>query len=161
MPDIVCSCRAVPQCLQGTKQITDVTVRGLRGAGSASRAIYNIWGPGAWTIVDCTAMFPAGGGLVQPKSLLPATAPKKTQGDTSKASTVLETQSPASSSVSASNSPANRPAADQSASHGQQGDKPIAPTARRSWYGWGQARSQPGHGPEEKSDEANRGTQQS
>ncbi|KAL6762401.1 hypothetical protein V8C86DRAFT_1825070 [Haematococcus lacustris] len=67
--------------LQGTKQITDVTVRGIRKDGVASNALYNLMGPGTWSVLDCTAMFPSGGGMVSPQSLLPSPPPRSTAAD--------------------------------------------------------------------------------
>jgi hypothetical protein len=64
---------------QGSKQITDVTVRGLRAKGFSNRALYNLFGPGAWAVIDTTAMFPAGDGLVQPRSILPSQYKKELQ----------------------------------------------------------------------------------
>ena len=37
----------------------------------ANTFIYNVLGPGEWQLLDCDAMFPSGGGLVKPQSLLP------------------------------------------------------------------------------------------
>eukprot|EP00967_Tisochrysis_lutea_P037399 scaffold44962_cov18-Tisochrysis_lutea.AAC.1 len=50
--------------------IADVTIRGLRAKGPHNRALYNLFGPGAWAVIDCTAMFPDSEGFVQPRSLL-------------------------------------------------------------------------------------------
>eukprot|EP00955_Chlamydomonas_euryale_P105314 365630-Chlamydomonas_euryale.AAC.28 len=57
--------------LQGTQQITDVTVRGIRKPGVQNTFLYNAIGAGEWSLIDCTAMFPSGGGLVKPQSLMP------------------------------------------------------------------------------------------
>ena len=69
------SARNIAQCsfqLQGQRQITDVTVRGVRRPGTYSNTLmYNALGGGSWMVVDCTAMFPSGGGLVKPQSLMP------------------------------------------------------------------------------------------
>lgn len=76
--------------LQGANQITDINVRAVRPSIVASDEkgdqgkpaiglvdkifantfIYNSLGSGEWRIVSCDAMFPAGGGLVRPQSLL-------------------------------------------------------------------------------------------
>lgn len=69
--------------VQGSKQITDISVKSARpGGGFSHKALYNIVGPGTWTIIDCTAMFPSGGGLVKPKSLMPFGKPGE-DGDSS------------------------------------------------------------------------------
>ena len=80
--------------LQGASQITDINVRAVRpsiatsseqsGEGKptiglmyrifANTFVYNLFGSGEWRIVSCDAMFPAGGGLVRPQSLLEAQA---------------------------------------------------------------------------------------
>ena len=69
--------------LQGQRQITDVTVRGMRQPGIGNTLAYNLVGSGRWTVFDCTAMFPSGGGLVRPQSLLPEDqrAPVRAQAD--------------------------------------------------------------------------------
>ncbi len=107
--------RHTPARAQGTRQITDVTVRGLRGGGWVNRALYNVVGPGAWTVVDCTAMFPAGGGLVAPRSLLPKTAHPAAGADKAHPPPRKE----------AAAAPAT--AAQQQAEGGAQ---------RRTWWGW-------------------------
>jgi hypothetical protein len=56
--------------LQGERQLTDVSVRGVRAGGWAHCALYNVTG-GSWTVVDCTAMFPDGAGSAVARSLLP------------------------------------------------------------------------------------------
>ena len=79
--------------LQGVNQITDINVRAIRpsivtpedhqsgdqkspkGVSLIDRIyantfIYNLLGSGEWRLVSCDAMFPAGGGLVKPQSLL-------------------------------------------------------------------------------------------
>jgi hypothetical protein len=64
----------VAQCsfqVIGQRQITDVSVRGVRMPGTMGAALYNLLGPAKWTLLDCNAMFPAGGGQVRPKSLIP------------------------------------------------------------------------------------------
>lgn len=63
----------IAQCtfqLVGSKQITDVNVRGIRGPGYASNLLYNTIGPRKWDLMMCTAMMPGGGGTVKPKTLL-------------------------------------------------------------------------------------------
>jgi hypothetical protein len=77
--------------LQGASQITDINVRAIRPSIEktsdeggdqgkpamvlmekvlANTFIYNLLGSGEWRIISCDAMFPAGGGLVRPQSLL-------------------------------------------------------------------------------------------
>eukprot|EP00798_Chlamydomonas_sp_ICE-L_P027384 gene27384-4688_t len=56
--------------LIGQKQITDVSVRGVRDKDPMPSALYNV-GNGRWRVIDCSAMFPIGGGRVKPKSLIP------------------------------------------------------------------------------------------
>ena len=63
---------AVTLPLKGTKQITDLSVRAVRRPGYNSLAYYNLLGPAEWKIMDCTAMAPAPGGRVVPRSLIPA-----------------------------------------------------------------------------------------
>ncbi len=66
--------RNIAQCsfqLQGQTQITDLTVRGIRKTGVLNTLMYNVMGPGEWKLIQCTAMFPSGGGLVRPESLIP------------------------------------------------------------------------------------------
>lgn len=58
--------------LKGSRQITDVSVRGVRRPGYFSLAFYNLLGPAEWKVMDCTAMAPALGGRVVPRSLIPA-----------------------------------------------------------------------------------------
>jgi hypothetical protein len=63
----------IAQCtfqLLGSKQITDVNVKGIRGPGYASNLLYNTIGPGKWDLMMCTAMMPGGGGTVKPKPLM-------------------------------------------------------------------------------------------
>ncbi|GAX72621.1 hypothetical protein CEUSTIGMA_g77.t1 [Chlamydomonas eustigma] len=70
--------RNIAQCsfqLLGQDQITDLTVRGVRRTGISSTLLYNIAGLGEWKVVECTAMFPSGGGLVKPQSLMPNSRP--------------------------------------------------------------------------------------
>jgi hypothetical protein len=53
------------------KRGTDITVKGARRPGYASNFLYNLLGPGEWDMLSCTAMFPAEGGVAQPRSLMP------------------------------------------------------------------------------------------
>lgn len=102
--------RNIAQCsfqLQGKQQITDVTVRGVRRSGISNTLAYNVAGPGEWKLIDCNAMFPSGGGLVEPRSLMPpppkaaasssapgsSTAGSSTAGDSGACSTCPPTQS--------------------------------------------------------------------
>jgi hypothetical protein len=64
--------------LAGSKQITDVNVKGIRGPGHASNLLYNTLGASKWELMACQAMMPAGGGTVKPRSLLKA-APAATE----------------------------------------------------------------------------------
>lgn len=81
--------RNIAQCsfqLQGDQQITDVSVRGVRRSGVGNTFVYNVAGPGEWKLIDCSAMFPSGGGLVEPRSLMPAPGkPVTMQGASSSA----------------------------------------------------------------------------
>ncbi|KAG2427295.1 hypothetical protein HXX76_012491 [Chlamydomonas incerta] len=66
--------------LKGSKQITDVTVRAVRRPGVSSTAIYNLTS-GEWKVLDATAMAPQPGGMVKPRSIVPAQAvPKVVDG---------------------------------------------------------------------------------
>lgn len=67
--------------LLGAKQITDVTVRAVRKADSVPNMLYNLMGPGDWKLMDCAAMFPAGGGMARPRSLMPAHDPMPMKAD--------------------------------------------------------------------------------
>ncbi|PNW74331.1 hypothetical protein CHLRE_13g604300v5 [Chlamydomonas reinhardtii] len=71
---------AVTFPLKGSKQITDVTVRAVRRPGVPSVAIYNLTG-GEWKVLDASAMAPQPGGMVKPRSIMPAQAvPKVVDG---------------------------------------------------------------------------------
>ncbi|KAG2432337.1 hypothetical protein HYH02_013056 [Chlamydomonas schloesseri] len=71
---------AVTFPLRGSKQITDVTVRAVRRPGLSSTAIYNLSG-GEWKVLDASAMAPQPGGMVKPRSIMPAQAvPKVVEG---------------------------------------------------------------------------------
>lgn len=67
--------------LLGAKQITDVTVRAVRKADMVPNVWYNLMGAADWRIMDCNAMFPAGGGMARPRSLMPAHAPMPMTAD--------------------------------------------------------------------------------
>lgn len=107
--------------VQGTKQITDIRVRGMRHQGFRHNAMYNLFGPGDWTIVDCNAMFPAGGGLVKPKSLLPEKQPTddntEQSSDASAAPAASQGTQAASQSNAASGSAAHAAHASHAAAH--------------------------------------------
>lgn len=55
----------------GTNEMTDLTVRAVKRRSYGGNAFYNFLGSGEWTLLACDAMFPAGGALAEPKSLLP------------------------------------------------------------------------------------------
>ena len=117
--------RNIAQCafqLQGQRQITDITVRGLRQPGMTNTCLYNVLGPGVWTVVDCTAMFPSGGGMVKPQSLLPGSK-KATDSTSSDCKTCEET--------SDNGSEATSKTADPTGGRRERGD-PV--TTRRSWW---------------------------
>lgn len=111
-----------PLLFQGNKQVTDVTVKGLRAKGFHNRALYNLIGPGAWVVIDCTAMFPDSEGFVQPRSLLPKTS--KVQQQQQQQEGVCET-------CSASPSSGKAPASSEQDSQ-QQGTGGT----RSNWWKW-------------------------
>jgi hypothetical protein len=57
--------------LLGSQRVTDIAVKAGRQQGPRSNILYNIFGPGKWTVMSCQAMVPSEGGLVAPRSLLP------------------------------------------------------------------------------------------
>lgn len=56
--------------LLGTHEMTDVTVRAVRKKCVWGNAFYNFLGSADWTLLVCDAMFPAGGAMAEPRSLL-------------------------------------------------------------------------------------------
>lgn len=57
--------------LRGAARVTDLSVKAGRAPGYRSNLLYNLLGPGTWSLLSCQAMVPGEGGLVTPRSLLP------------------------------------------------------------------------------------------
>ncbi len=109
-------------------------MRAIRGPGWANRLAYNLFDSGHWSVIHCTAMFPDGNGLVQPRSLLPDTQP----GTSLQATETQQTDKSATATSKAT------------ASKAEPGSSTISVAAQgaggptgRTWWGWvrGQPRS--------------------
>eukprot|EP00879_Flechtneria_rotunda_P022801 GHRR01024081.1.p1 GENE.GHRR01024081.1~~GHRR01024081.1.p1 ORF type:complete len:160 (-),score=20.24 GHRR01024081.1:1051-1530(-) len=56
--------------LQGSKGVTDISVKAGRKPGYRSNILYNTIGTGTWDVLSCQAMVPSKGGLVKARSLM-------------------------------------------------------------------------------------------
>jgi hypothetical protein len=142
----------IAQCtfqLVGSKQITDVNVRGIRGPGYASNLLYNTIGPRKWDLMMCTAMMPGGGGTVKPKTLLKQPPRSSDDGTAAEHEAAAEgaSEAPAAAEATAAHAAGASPpsaagagAATAAASAAQQQEQQVdaqqAGQQSKTWWQW-------------------------